>query len=196
MSGSLRIYAQKNFVKIKNKKAKTISLKKIIKFEKNMIMIKKKINEFIYKMKRQNKIIAGVGAATKGNTLLNYCNLTSDHIDFILDRSKLKIGKYTPGSCIKIVDENRYKNFHAMIILPWNISNYLLKKFVKKTNEQVSIWSQLQIKIGLRTRLRKIFLQGCHPSIYPKFFDDYIKIKQAVLSANISYEEFNNQGPF
>ena len=81
----------------------------------------------------QNKIIVGIGAATKGNTLLNYCNLTSKDIDCILDKSKHKIGKYTPGSCIKIVDENRYKNFQALIILPWNISNYLIKKFVRKT---------------------------------------------------------------
>ena len=73
-----------------------------------------------------------MGAATKGNTLLNYCNLTSDHIDFILDRSKLKIGKYTPGSCIKIVDENVYKNFQALIILPWNITRHLYKKFLHK----------------------------------------------------------------
>ena len=135
MSGSLRVYAQKNFTKLKNKKARTISIKKIIQFEKNIIIIKRKINEFIYKMKRQNKIIAGIGAATKGNTLLNYCNLTSQHIDFILDRSKLKIGKYTPGSSIKIVDEDHYKNFQALIILPWNISNYLIKKFVKKNGK-------------------------------------------------------------
>ena len=98
-----------------------------------MMVVKSKIIEFVYKMRKQNKIIAGVGAATKGNTLLNYCNLTSKHIDFILDKSKLKIGKYTPGSCIKIVDEDRYKNFQALIILPWNISKYLLKKFTKKT---------------------------------------------------------------
>ena len=112
---------------------KTINLDKIIQFEKNIIIIKKKINAFVYKMKNQNKIIAGIGAATKGNTLLNYCNLTSKHIDFILEKSKLKIGKYTPGSGIKIVDEKRYKNFQASIILPWNISHYLIKKLVKKT---------------------------------------------------------------
>jgi hypothetical protein len=52
-----------------------------------------------------------------------------------LDKSKLKIGKYTPGSCIKIVDENRYKNFQALIILPWNISDFLIKKFVGKTRK-------------------------------------------------------------
>ena len=135
MSGSIRVYALKTSIPFKNKKTKTVSLKKIIQFEKNMVTIKSKIKEFIYSMKRKNKIVAGIGAATKGNTLLNYCKLNSKHIDFILEKSKLKIGKYTPGSCIKIVDENRYKNFHAMIILPWNISNYLLKKFVKKTGK-------------------------------------------------------------
>ena len=135
MAGSLRIYAIKNFRNLKIQKTKTFGLKKIIKFEKNISIIKKKINEFVYKMQKQNKIIAGIGAATKGNTLLNYCNLTSKHIDFILDKSKLKIGKYTPGSCIKIVDENRYKNFQALIILPWNISDFLIKKFVGKTRK-------------------------------------------------------------
>ena len=133
MSGSLRVYAQKTSRVLKSKKMKTINLDKIIQFEKNIKIIKKKINAFVYKMKNQNKIIAGIGAATKGNTLLNYCNLTSKHIDFILEKSKLKIGKYTPGSGIKIVDEKRYKNFQASIILPWNISHYLIKKLVKKT---------------------------------------------------------------
>ena len=135
MAGSLRVYAQKKMSRRKNIKTKTFGLKKIIQFEKNMIIIKSKIKEFVYKMKSQNKIIAGVGAATKGNTLLNYCNLTSKHIDFILDKSKLKIGKYTPGSCINIVDEDKHKNFDALIILPWNISNFLIKKFVKKTRK-------------------------------------------------------------
>ena len=135
MSGSLRVYAINTNKNVTNVKTSVMSLRKIIKFEKKMVIIKTKIIEFIYKMKKQNKIIAGVGAATKGNTLLNYCNLTSKHIDFILDISKLKIGKYTPGSCIKIVDEDKYKNFQALIILPWNISKYLLKKFVKKTRK-------------------------------------------------------------
>lgn len=135
MAGSLRVYAQRKLSKNLHIKTKIFGIKKIIQFEKNMIIIKNRINNFIHKMKGQNRIIAGVGAATKGNTLLNYCNLTSKHIDFILDKSKLKIGKYTPGSCIKIVDEDRYKNFQALIILPWNISNFLIKKFVKKTRK-------------------------------------------------------------
>lgn len=133
MSGSLRVYAKNNQNNFKKIKTKTINLNKINQFEKNMIIIRKTIIQFIYKMKKENKIIAGIGAATKGNTLLNFCNLSSDHIDYILDKSKLKIGKYTPGSAIKIVDEKKYKNFQALIILPWNISSFLIKKFVKKS---------------------------------------------------------------
>lgn len=133
MSGSLRVYAKNNQNNFKKIKTKTISLNKVNQFEKNMILIRKTIIQFIYKMKKENKIIAGIGAATKGNTLLNFCNLSSDHIDYILDKSKLKIGKYTPGSAIKIVDEKKYKNFQALIILPWNISSFLIKKFVKKS---------------------------------------------------------------
>ncbi len=135
MSGSLRIYVKNSFDKFKKIKTKTISLSKINQFQKNIITIRKKIVEFIFKMKKQNKIIAGIGAATKGNTLLNFCNLSSNDIDYILDKSKLKIGKYTPGSAIKIVDEKYYKDFQALIILPWNISSYLIKKFVKKTSK-------------------------------------------------------------
>ena len=133
MSGSLRVYGRKSFVNIKFKKKRILNINKITQFENNMYIIKKKVREFVFKMKKQNKIVVGIGAATKGNTLLNFCGLTSTDIKFILDKSKLKIGKYTPGSCIKIVDENRYKNFQALIILPWNISGYLIKKFVKKT---------------------------------------------------------------
>ena len=135
MSGSLRVFAQNKAVKNKKLNKMTISLKKIIQFEKNMKVIKSKINKFIFKMKKENKVVAGIGAATKGNTMLNYCKLTYRDVDFILDKSKLKIGKFTPGSCIKILDENLNNNFQALIILPWNISNYLIKKFVKNTGK-------------------------------------------------------------
>jgi len=133
MSGSLRVYAKKSSKNIKFRKKKVLGFNKIIQFEKNMFIIKKKIREFVFKMKKKKKIIVGIGAATKGNTLLNFCGLTTNEVSFILDKSKLKIGKYTPGSCIKILDENHYKDFQALIILPWNISSYLIKKFVKKT---------------------------------------------------------------
>ena len=75
--------------------------------------------------------VFGLGAATKGNTLLNYCKFTDKNIKFILDKSKLKINKYTPGSGIKIVDEKKIKNIDSILILPWNITDHLKKKIIK-----------------------------------------------------------------
>ena len=71
-------------------------------------------------------------AATKGNTLLNYCSLKDTDIRYILEVSKFKIGKYTPGSGIPIVNEKKFKKYDAILILPWNITSFLYKKFLHK----------------------------------------------------------------
>jgi len=76
--------------------------------------------------------VYGIGAATKGNTLLNCCGFDDTAIKFILDRSKHKINKFTPGSAIKIIKEKKNLKIKAALILPWNITNHLLKKFFKK----------------------------------------------------------------
>lgn len=77
---------------------------------------------------RGGKII-GIGAATKGNTFLNYCRLDADTIAYISDASKLKIGKLTPGSHIPIVNDSDIDVTvtHALI-LPWNIALMLQQK--------------------------------------------------------------------
>jgi len=73
--------------------------------------------------------IIGVGAATKGNTFLNYCRLDSDTVAYISDASTLKIGKLTPGSHIPIIGDTDIDSAvtHALI-LPWNIAPMLQKK--------------------------------------------------------------------
>jgi len=74
------------------------------------------------------KIIA-IGAATKGNTFLNFCRLDSDIISYITDASQLKIGKLTPGSHILIKsDDDIDADITHALILPRNISSYLSKK--------------------------------------------------------------------
>ena len=85
-------------------------------------------------MKKQNKIVVGLGAATKGNTLLNFCKFNEKHISCILENSPHKIGKFTPSSGIPIVDEKKYKNYDAVLILPWNITKHLYKKFLQNKN--------------------------------------------------------------
>ena len=72
--------------------------------------------------------MVGIGAATKGNTLLNCCGFNDKDINFILDRSSYKINKYTPGSGIKIKKEIKLATNYSALILPWNITKYLLKK--------------------------------------------------------------------
>ena len=91
--------------------------------------LKFNLNTQLNKIKLNGGVIFGIGAATKGNTLLNYCKIDSDLIDFISDSSHLKIGKYSPGSHIKIIsDDDIPKNVTHGLILPWNIADYLKNK--------------------------------------------------------------------
>ena len=91
--------------------------------------IKISLNNYLWKIRKQGGKIVGIGAATKGNTLLNYCKLDSDIISLISDASPLKIGKFTPGSHIKIVSDAEIdKSFTHALILPWNIGDLLKSK--------------------------------------------------------------------
>ena len=130
MSGSLRIFASKKIVK-KNKLLSYVSKKQFLDFKKKIQIVIKTIKEFVIKNKKKNQIVYGIGAATKGNTLLNCCRFNEDYIECILEKSKHKINKFTPGSGIKIVDEKNYNYDGACIILPWNITKHLKKKFKK-----------------------------------------------------------------
>ena len=138
MSGSLRVYAKNSNFRKFNTKTKTgkQNLKKFHKFKADVFNIKKKLVNFVKMKKIENKTIAGLGAATKGNTLLNFCKLNYKNIKFILETSKLKIGKFTPGSAIPIINERKKPPFDVLIILPWNINKYLKQK-IKKWNVEV-----------------------------------------------------------
>lgn len=93
--------------------------------------------EKIYKFKAHGKKIAAIGAATKGNTLLNFYRLDRSTIDFITDTSEYKIGKYTPGSHIPIVSDNELytQNIDIALIIPWNIGDFLIEKISKINNK-------------------------------------------------------------
>lgn len=77
--------------------------------------------------------IAAIGAAAKGNTLLNYCGIDATLIDFATDASALKIGKYTPGSHLPILSDDAIDDSvsHALI-LAWNIADLLKDKISPK----------------------------------------------------------------
>ncbi len=90
------------------------------------------LNELVKARISGGKIVA-IGAAAKGNTLLNYCGVDTTLIDFATDSSPLKIGKYTPGSHIPIVsDDSIDGNITHALILAWNIADYLKGKISPK----------------------------------------------------------------
>jgi SAM-dependent methyltransferase len=136
MSGSLRIFAKKNTKNIKFKTETTYQKKRyldnFIKFQKKIFLIKSEIWNFINKYKKEKKTIIGIGAATKGNTLLNFCGISHNDLKCIIESSPYKINKFTPGSAIAIINEEIIKEFDAAIILPWNITKFLYKKFLHK----------------------------------------------------------------
>ena len=135
MSGSIRVFANKKKIKL-DINLRKINLVKFNQFKKRVNLIINRIKKFT----KQYKFVVGIGAATKGNTLLNCCQFSDKDISMILDKSKFKINKFTPGSGIRIVDENIKINPDAAVILPWNITKYLLKRRIfKKKIKYISI---------------------------------------------------------
>lgn len=98
-------------------------------FSERILKVKTSMLSYMAKIRAKGGKVIGIGAATKGNTLLNYCRLDGDSIAYIADSSPLKIGKLTPGSHIPIVSDFDIDSSvtHA-IILPWNIAPMLKSK--------------------------------------------------------------------
>jgi len=138
--GSLRIYAkhiEDNSKEISIKVQELIDLefsKKMnsveyyMNFQKKVNDIKYKLVNFLIQQKVNKKKIIAYGAAAKGNTLLNYCGIKQDLIEFIVDISPFKQGKFLPGSHIPIKNESIIKNYKPdyIVILPWNIKDELM----------------------------------------------------------------------
>lgn len=89
---------------------------------------KRALLEFLIDAKRAGKRIAGYGAPGKGNTLLNYCGIRTDFLDYTVDRNPYKQGKYTPGTHIPILDpaEIRRTRPDYVLILPWNLKDEIV----------------------------------------------------------------------
>lgn len=89
---------------------------------------KRKLIEFLIEVKRQGKQIAGYGAPGKGNTLLNYCGIRSDFLDYTVDRNPYKHGKFLPGTHIPIYPPERIRQTRPdyVLILPWNFKDEIM----------------------------------------------------------------------
>ena len=135
--GSLRIYAKHKEDKTKNisenvemllekEKAKGLNgLEYYTNFTQKALTVKMNLSEFLIQQKRAGKFVAAYGAAAKGNTLLNYCGIKKDMIDFVVDANPHKQNKFLPASHIPVVDEQYLKNKKPdfVIILPWNLKD-------------------------------------------------------------------------
>jgi SAM-dependent methyltransferase len=86
---------------------------------------KRKLLEFLIGAKRAGKTIVGYGAPGKGNTLLNYCAIRTDFVDYTVDRSPYKQGHFLPGTHIPILhpDAIRETRPDYVLILPWNLKD-------------------------------------------------------------------------
>ena len=148
--GSLRVYIKN---KGDNKNNKTESVNGILNkelsaginnvryydnFYKNTIKIKYKFLDYIVNKKLENKKIIAFGAAAKGNTFLNYCGIRKDFIDYVVDETPSKQGKYLPQSHIKVekFDKIIQDRPDVIIIIPWNFKEEIIKKleFTKTWN--------------------------------------------------------------
>ncbi len=145
--GSLRIYVKhsdNNSIEVQNnvlalsQKEKDVgmgSLDYYMSFKSQVLKLKNDFIEFLVNTKMGKLKIAAYGAAAKGNTLLNYCGIKNDYIDFVVDAAPSKQGKFLPGSHIPVVAESMLKieKPDFVIIFPWNIKDEIMEqiKYIK-----------------------------------------------------------------
>lgn len=93
---------------------------------------KRELLELLIQLRRQGKRVAGYGAPGKGNTLLNYCGIRTDFLDFTVDRNPYKQGRFLPGSHIPIypVEKIRESRPDYILILPWNLRDEIMDQLV------------------------------------------------------------------
>jgi len=140
--GSLRIYVRHTFdrSKLVTSRVDTLKIKEItnglkkietyISFEENVKETKRKILGLFIKLKQKNKLVAGYGAHAEAHTLLNYCGITSDFLDFTVDRNLDKQGKFIAGVHIPIYHPEKIFKMKPeyVVILPWNIKQEIMKQ--------------------------------------------------------------------
>ena len=111
------------------------------KIQVNAFDIKLRFLDYVVSQKSKNKSIIAFGAAAKGNTFLNYCGIKNDIIDFVVDETPYKIGKYLPQSKIPVlpISEIEIRKPNIIIILPWNHTEEILGKlaFTKSWNAEI-----------------------------------------------------------
>jgi C-methyltransferase C-terminal domain/Putative zinc binding domain/Methyltransferase domain len=140
--GSLRIYARhtddpsrpisdgaKN-LRAREESAGFSRLDRYASFTEQVHETKRRLLEFLIGAKRKGKRVAGYGAPGKGNTLLNYCGIRTDFLDYTVDRNPYKHGKFLPGTHIPIhlPEKIRETRPDYVLILPWNLKDEIMEQ--------------------------------------------------------------------
>jgi hypothetical protein len=90
--------------------------------------VKRGLLRFLIEAKEEGRSVAAYGAPAKGNTLLNYCGVRTDFVDYTVDRSPHKQGRYLPGTRIPIHGPDRLRETRPdyVLILPWNLKEEIM----------------------------------------------------------------------
>ena len=92
--------------------------------------VKRGLLRFLIEAKEEGRSIAGYGAPAKGNTLLNFCGVREDMVDYTVDRSPHKQGRFLPGTRIPIHSPDRLRETRPdyVLILPWNLKEEVMEQ--------------------------------------------------------------------
>jgi SAM-dependent methyltransferase len=127
----------------KEKSAGLLDLQTYYDFRKKVEATKRGLLQFLIQAKNEGRKIVGYGAPAKGNTLLNYCGIRTDFLDYTVDRSPHKQNKFLPGTHIPIKHPDRIKEDKPdyVLILPWNIKDEIMEQmnFIREWGGQFVI---------------------------------------------------------
>jgi SAM-dependent methyltransferase len=143
--GSLRIYARHagdasrpvteraTALRAREEMGGLNGLERYASFTEQVHETKRRLLDFLIAAKRQGKSVVGYGAPGKGNTLLNYCGIRTDFLDYTVDRNPYKHGKYTPGTHIPIHPPERIGETRPdyVLILPWNLKDEIIERMAE-----------------------------------------------------------------
>lgn len=106
------------------------SLDHYLSFDKRVKQTKEEILKFVRGIKNDGRSMVGYGAPAKGNTLLNYCGIGREVIEYTVDRSPHKQGLFLPGTHIPILEPDRIRETKPdyVIILPWNLRDEIMEQ--------------------------------------------------------------------
>src|SRR3989344_1431092 len=142
--GSIRVYAARKGERkilptvskmLRMEKGIVDSKKALLNFRKRVILSKLQILDLIYKLKSKDKTIYGIGAPSRGSTLVSYCGIDDGMIDYICEvKGSHKIGRYMPGTLIPVVDEERLFRDQPdyAFLFSWHIADELSSKLKQR----------------------------------------------------------------